>query len=106
MAGGNVHKLAMNGPALIDALDRTIGRQPLNSLADFHRWRRRRQRLAEGNTHGVAAKGESLGPFPEEFAAAITEDASPNVVQANWDDRRGTAFEDLLEPSVKRQEKA
>ena len=39
MAGGHVHKLAMNGPALIDALDRTIGRQPLNSLADFHRRR-------------------------------------------------------------------
>src|SRR5262245_52908848 len=99
MPGGHAHKLAVDRPADVGAAKMAVRRQLLNHLTDLRRVGRRRQWLAEGDVDGV---GNPLRPLPEEPAAVVTEDATPDIVQAGGDDRRGAALDNLFKAAVER----
>src|SRR5262249_36724631 len=56
-----------------------------------------RQRVPERDTHGIR---QLLRTLPQHLAALVTEDAAPNMIQADRDDRHGGAFEDLLKAAM------
>src|SRR5712692_8809080 len=103
MASSHADELPVYRPALIGGGDRAIGRQLLNGQAHFHGCDARRHRLAKRDADRIR---QLLRPFPQHLAAAKTEDAAPDVIEANWNYRRRRAFENLLEPAVKRQQEA
>src|SRR5450631_4147362 len=83
-----MHRLALLGPPHC-----RLGAEPLDRLAHGEGVRRRRQRLAEIDEQAIR---NALRPFPEELAALIAENAAPDRVEADRNDRHRTAFDDLL----------
>ena len=87
----------------LPAADRAVGRQFLHRLPDRERRGVRRQRLAE---RAVEMPGNVLRPLLEEDAAAEAEDAAPEMIQADRDDRGRRLLDDVLEAALEGAEKA
>src|SRR5262245_60910501 len=103
MPGGLTNKLAMHQPAIAGATHRRISREFLDRLADLIGVRSRWQ--GRSKTHEDTVRN-AFWPFPQESAAAIAEDASPEMVEANGHDRRRAAFDNLLEAALEWQQEA
>ena len=97
------NELPMHGLAFRRPPDRRLRRETLNRLTHRVRVRGRRQRLADREVNAVR---NLLRPLPKELPALIAEDAAPDVIDANRNDRRRAAFDDLLEPALKGQQEA
>ena len=83
--------------------DRRLRGESLHRLPDREGRRVGRERLAEG---AVEMSGKLLRPLPEEAAAAEAEEASPDVVEMDRDDRGRCLLDDLLEAALERPQKA
>ena len=101
--GRDAHELAVDGHALRRAVDGAFGGQILHGLAHVGGGRVRRQRGAVGNGDVV---GQFLRQLPKDTAAEEAENAAPDLIQADREDRRPDMPDDLLEAAGERQHEA
>src|SRR5262245_58389852 len=102
MPAGHAHELSMNRLARPGTTDRRLGRQLLNRLANCEGAGTRGQCLAEIDINVI---WDALRPFPKKTALLITEDAAPDMVKANRNDRSGRALHNLLQTALKGEQK-
>ena len=90
-------KQAVCGAAIV----KRLAFQFQDGLTDFLHCGGRRERCSEGDGYGV---GLQLRPLPKETAFFETEDAAPELVQMNGNDRKICPLDDLFEAALKGQQ--
>src|SRR5437870_2145102 len=98
MPGGAAQEFTVDGQAVSAAGQGTIRRQLLNRLPDFAGTGGGGHGGTESDAHGV---GELLRPLPEKAPALVAENAAPDMVEADRDNRCRRPFDDLLEAPMK-----